>query len=49
LSNDEVAAKFFDNAERAVSRETADRIADAVLRLDRQNARTLADALCAGR
>ena len=49
LSNDEVAAKFFDNAERAVSRETADRIADAVLRLDRQNARKLADALCARR
>ena len=47
LTNDEVVAKFLDNAERAVSRDTAERIRNAVLDLDRQNARTLADALCA--
>jgi 2-methylcitrate dehydratase PrpD len=47
LSNREVAAKFFDNAERAVPRAAAERIRDAVLDLDRTGARTLADALCA--
>jgi 2-methylcitrate dehydratase PrpD len=47
LTNDEVVAKFIDNAERAVSRDTAERIRNAVLDLDRQNACTLADALCA--
>jgi 2-methylcitrate dehydratase PrpD len=46
LGNDEVVAKFFDNAERAISRTAAERIRDAVLDLDRQNARTLADRLC---
>jgi 2-methylcitrate dehydratase PrpD len=47
LSNDEVAAKFRDNAERAVSRDAAERVLNAVLNLDRQNTRMLADALCA--
>lgn len=47
LSNDEVVAKFFDNAERAVPRTTAERIRDAVVGLDRAKARSLADALCA--
>jgi hypothetical protein len=42
-------AKFLDNAERAVARGTAERVAEAVLNLDRQNARALADVLCAGR
>ncbi len=49
LSNDEVVAKFFDNAERALPRHAAARIRDAVLELDRRSARTLADALCAAR
>jgi len=49
LSNDEVVAKFLDNAERAVARGTAERVAEAVLNLDRQNAGALADVLCAGR
>jgi hypothetical protein len=47
LSNDEVVAKFFDNADRAIAREAAERIRDAVLDFDRQSARSLADALCA--
>jgi 2-methylcitrate dehydratase PrpD len=47
LSNDEVVAKFFDNASRAVSRAAAERIRDAVLGCDRSNVRSLADALCA--
>jgi 2-methylcitrate dehydratase PrpD len=47
LRNDEVAAKFFENAERAVSRDAAERILDAVLNLDRADARSLADMLCA--
>jgi 2-methylcitrate dehydratase PrpD len=47
LSNDEVVAKFFDNADRAVPRAAAERIRDAVLDFDRGNARSLADALCA--
>ncbi len=47
LGNGEIAAKFFDNAVRAVSRASAERIRDAVLDLDHRNARALADALCA--
>jgi 2-methylcitrate dehydratase PrpD len=47
LSNDEVIAKFFDNADRAIERKAAERIRDAVLDFDRQSARSLADALCA--
>jgi 2-methylcitrate dehydratase PrpD len=34
LSNDEIVAKYLDNAQRAVSRERAERIADALLGLD---------------
>jgi 2-methylcitrate dehydratase PrpD len=45
LSNDEVVAKFFDNAGRAIAREGAERIRDAVLDFDRQSARSLADVL----
>jgi 2-methylcitrate dehydratase PrpD len=47
LTNDEIAAKFLDNAQRAVSRNMADGILDAVLNLDRRTARALANALCA--
>ena len=47
LSNDEVVAKFFDNADRAIPRRTAERIRDGVLSCDKDNARALADALCA--
>ena len=47
LSNDEVVAKFFDNADRAIPRRTAERICDGVLSCDKDNARALADALCA--
>src|SRR5215470_12601900 len=47
LSNDEVVAKFFDNADRAIARKAAERIRDAVLDFDRQSARSLTDALCA--
>jgi len=47
LSNGEVVAKFFDNADRAVPRRAAEHIRDAVLDFDRENARSLADALCA--
>jgi hypothetical protein len=47
LSNGEVVAKFFDNADRAVPRRAAEHIRDAVLDFDRENARPLADALCA--
>ena len=46
LTNDDVVAKFLDNAQRAVSEPAADRILDAVLNLDRRSARALADALC---
>jgi len=46
LSNDAVVAKFFDNADRAIPHQLAERIRDAVLDFDRQNARSLADALC---
>lgn len=47
LSNGEVVTKFFDNADRAVPRRAAEHIRDAVLDFDRENARSLADALCA--
>jgi 2-methylcitrate dehydratase PrpD len=47
LSNDDVVAKFFDNADRAVPRAVAERMREAVLCCDRNNVRTLADALCA--
>ena len=47
LSNDEVVSKFFDNADRAIPRRTAERIRDGVLSCDKDNARALADALCA--
>jgi 2-methylcitrate dehydratase PrpD len=49
LTNDEVVAKFLDNAQRAVSRSGAGRILEAVLDLDRGCARALADALCVRR
>lgn len=49
LSNEDVVAKFFDNATRVVSQETADQIRHAVLHLEQRNARALADALCAAR
>jgi len=45
LGNDEIVAKFFDNAERAVPRGAAERMRDAVLGCDKANARALADAL----
>jgi 2-methylcitrate dehydratase PrpD len=48
LSNAEIVAKFFDNAERAVARQSAERMRDAVLDFDSRAARALADALCAG-
>jgi len=47
LSNAEIVGKFRDNARHAVSQERADAIGDAVLNLDRLNARALADVLCA--
>src|SRR6202007_739111 len=40
LSNDEIVAKFFDNADRAVPRPAAERMRDAVLACDRANARS---------
>jgi 2-methylcitrate dehydratase PrpD len=49
LSNDEVVAKFFDNADRAVPRAAAERIRDAVLGCEQTGARALADALAATR
>ena len=48
LTNDDVAAKYRENAERAVSPAAAGRIRDAVLNLDRADARGLADALATG-
>jgi len=47
LSNDEVVAKFFDNADRAAPRASAERMRDAVLGCDKTGARALADALAA--
>ncbi|MGF6772324.1 2-methylcitrate dehydratase PrpD [Paraburkholderia sp. GAS199] len=49
LSNDDIVAKFFDNAQRGVSRDQAERICEAVLSLDRQPARALAATLSAAR
>jgi 2-methylcitrate dehydratase PrpD len=46
LSNDEIVAKFFDNADHAIPRKTAETIRDAVLDLDHQDVGSLADALC---
>ena len=46
LTNGEIVAKFLANAERAVPRGAAERMRDAVLALDRADARSLADALC---
>jgi 2-methylcitrate dehydratase PrpD len=45
LSNGEIAAKFLDNAERALPRPAAERMREAVLDFDRTDARALADAL----
>ncbi len=45
LSNGEVVTKFFDNADRAVPRNRAERIRDAVLSFDAHDACALADAL----
>jgi 2-methylcitrate dehydratase PrpD len=47
IDNDEVVAKFMDNAGSAVSRQTAERVADAVLNMERGSSRDLATALCA--
>src|SRR5262249_26264778 len=47
LSNAEVVDKFFDNADRAIPRNAAERVRDAVLDFERKDARSLADALCA--
>jgi 2-methylcitrate dehydratase PrpD len=47
LSNEEIVAKFLDNAERAIPRPVAERIRDTVLGFDKGNARLLADGLCA--
>jgi 2-methylcitrate dehydratase PrpD len=47
LSNEEIVTKFFDNASRGVSPETAEGIRDGVLDLDRLRARELANVLCA--
>jgi 2-methylcitrate dehydratase PrpD len=46
LTNGEIVAKFLANAERARPRPAAERMRDAVLDVDRTNARALADALC---
>lgn len=46
LTGDEIAAKFAENAELAVSRRRAEQIRDAVLDVDRLSARELARALC---
>jgi 2-methylcitrate dehydratase PrpD len=46
LTNGEIVAKFLANAERARPRPAAERMCDAVLDVDRANARALADALC---
>lgn len=46
LSGDEIAAKFMENAELAVSRGRAEQIRDAVLGVDRISAREFARALC---
>jgi 2-methylcitrate dehydratase PrpD len=45
VSNDDIVAKFYANAQRSVSRSAAEQIAHAVLQLDEQPARSLADTL----
>ena len=45
LSNEDIVAKFFDNAQRAVSHERAAQVRDAVLDLDRMPVSTLAGVL----
>ncbi len=45
VSNDDIVAKFYANAQRTVSRSTAEQIAQAVLQLDERPARALADTL----
>lgn len=45
LGNADIVAKFYDNAQRNVSRSEAERICEAVLTLDRHPARALAQAL----
>ena len=47
VSNDDIVAKFYANAERAVSHSAAEQIAQAVLQLDERPARALADTLAA--
>ena len=47
IAADNVIEKFWSNATRAVSRERAQRVLDAVLGLDKaEDLRTLGDALC---
>ena len=45
VSNDDIVTKFYANAQRTVSRSTAEQIAQAVLQLDERPARALADTL----
>lgn len=45
LTNDDIVAKFFDNAQRVVSRERASQVRDAVLDMERGTVSALADAL----
>ncbi|AMH43879.1 MULTISPECIES: MmgE/PrpD family protein [Burkholderiaceae] len=45
LTNDDIVAKFFDNAQRVVSRDRAAQVRDAVLNLERSSVSTLADVL----
>ncbi len=47
LSNADIVAKFFDNAQRNVSRDKAQRICDAVLSMESHSARDLAKTLSA--
>lgn len=48
LSGDEIAAKFLQNAELAVSRDRARQLLDLLLHMDTHSTRELALALCAG-
>jgi len=45
LGNSEIVAKFHDNARRAISRERAERVVDAVLGMERLSAASLAAVL----
>jgi 2-methylcitrate dehydratase PrpD len=45
VSNDDIVAKFYANAQRSISRSAAEQVAHAVLQLDEQPARALADML----